>query len=171
MASSVFCCANFYLDTGTCRDAIRVCDLHIREAGGTWSAQCSWQKRSSWRETVPTRSTLFQKGTQHLDHSANREKGQSVPQVWNSAMASMMLSCSTWLAVRFLKGVQPIEAENLLPVRPLHQGELAGVNLYLNRSLSGSTVLLLAPWASNPAGSEERKRREMLKPTSLKFDG
>lgn len=78
-------------------------------------------------------------------------------------MASMMLSCFTWLVVRFLKGIQPIEAENLLPVRTLHQGEPAGVNLYLNRSLSGSAVLLVSPRASNPAGPGKGKRRETLK--------
>lgn len=67
-------------------------------------------------------------------------------------IVSVMYSCLTWLAVWFFKGIQPVEAENLLPICPLHQWELTGVNLYLSWSLTGSTFLILSPRASNHAG-------------------
>lgn len=66
--------------------------------------------------------------------------------------------CFTWLAVGFLEGIQPIEAENLLPVWPLHQREFAGVDLYLCWSLSSSTLLpLLSPRTPDPAGPGKGK--------------
>lgn len=72
--------------------------------------------------------------------------------------AHWVFSCPTWLVKRLLEGVEPVEAEDLLPVRSLHQGELTGVNMYLHRSLSGSVFFLLSPGASKTAGPENLVR-------------
>lgn len=114
--------------------------------------------------TLLTRSTLFQTSTPHLGHSSHKETVHTGSELWNYMIVSMMHSCFTWFVVWFFKGIQPIEAENLLPVCPLHQRELAGVNLYLSWSLTGSTFLLLSPGASNPVGPGKGERREDAKP-------
>lgn len=75
-----------------------------------------------------------------------------------SIVAVRVSSCPTCLVERLLEGVQPVEAEDLLPVRPLHQGEPTGVDLYLHRSLGGSVFLLLSPGAANVAGPEKLAR-------------
>lgn len=73
-------------------------------------------------------------------------------------LAARVFSCPTWLVERLLEGIQPVKAEDLLPVRPLHQGELTGVDLHLHKSLGGSVFLLLSPGASNASGPEKSVR-------------
>lgn len=58
----------------------------------------------------------------------------------------------TWLVVWVFESIQPIKAENLLPVWALHQRKLAGIDLHLGRSVVTSALLLLSPRASNSAG-------------------
>lgn len=65
----------------------------------------------------------------------------------------------TLIVVRFFEGIQPIEAEHLFSVRPLHQGELAGVQLDLHWSRAGSAVFLLSPRTFHLAGVGKGKSR------------
>lgn len=128
-------------------------NLRVLGAGGTWSFQCSGQKHSSWRETWLTRSTLFQTGTPHLGDSSNRTRYKQ------GRVHSLEQSGNTLIVVRFFEGIQPIEAEHLFPVRPLHQGELAGVELDLHWSRAGSAVVLLSPRTFHLAGVGKGKSR------------
>lgn len=63
--------------------------------------------------------------------------------------------CHTWLGVRVLKSIQPVKAEDLLPVGVLHLRELAGVDLHLRRSFTDAALLVLPPRTSNPAGPRQ----------------
>lgn len=91
--------------------------------------------------------------SEQVHHACNtvqrgdEEPGLSGCGIRCSERASLHL---TWLAVRLLEGVQPVEAEHLLAVGPLGQRQAAGVHLDLSRSLAGALVLL-SP-APDPAG-------------------
>lgn len=61
--------------------------------------------------------------------------------------------------VGFLEGIQPIEAEHRLSVRPLHQGELAAVDLDLDWSCAGR-VFLLSPRTFGLAGAGKQNRKK-----------
>lgn len=67
------------------------------------------------------------------------------------------------MAVQFFEGIQPIEAEHLFSVRPVHQGELAGVHLDFDWSGAGSVVFLLSPRTFNLAGAGKGKSREKVR--------
>lgn len=64
----------------------------------------------------------------------------------------------TRLVVLVFKSIQPVEAEDHISIRSLHQRELAGVHLHFHRSLDGFPLLNLLPaHATTQSGSEERK--------------
>lgn len=67
------------------------------------------------------------------------------------------------MVVWLFEGVQPVEAERLLPVWPLHQRELAGVDLDLDWSCGGFVFFLLSPRAFHLAGGGIGKSRDSLK--------
>lgn len=68
------------------------------------------------------------------------------------------------MGVRFFEGIQPIEAEDLIPVWPLHKGELAGVDLDLGWNCAGPAFFLLSPRTFNLAGGGKIKCRENMTP-------
>lgn len=130
----------------------------IPEAGSTWSAQCSSQKHNNWRGTLQTRSILFQISTPPL-------RSKELTWSWNYRTAWTKHSlevwvCLTWLDIRVLKSIQPIEAEDLVSIGSHHQWKFAGIDLHLHLSLAGIISLLLTPWVSDPAGAGQGQRQD-----------